>query len=161
MKDQPIKLQLNSESAIRSIIDGDPELQIEIKNKISCAVAKGYERIDQRVIENSVSKLSSRVTDIVYTELTGQEKNGWNYKSALKPELKELIDKRVKDEVESVITQAVSKARDDLIVFVKERVDILATEIVRRTTNEVFDNSVRIEVNRRFDEMQKLIEKGE
>lgn len=65
MKDQPIKLQLNSEAAIRSLIEGDPELQLEIKNKISCAIAKGYERIDQAVIENSVSRLSTRITEVV------------------------------------------------------------------------------------------------
>lgn len=159
MKDQPIKLQLNSEAAILSIIEGDPDLKIEIKNKISCAVAKGYEKIDQSVVENSVARLTSKVTDIVYTDLTEQVKDGWNYKQLLKPKLKELIDERVKSEVDSAISQAVSKARDDLLVFVKERVDILASEIVRKTTNEVFDNSVRIEVNRRFDEMQKLIEK--
>lgn len=156
----PIKIQLNSEDAIRSIIDGDPELQLEIKNKISCAVAKGYERIDQGVIEHSIQRLSAKVSDIVYEDLTTKEKGGWSSITTLKPNIKTLIEEKVRAEINSEIEQSIIKASENLQIFINERVGSIAGEIVRNTTTEIFDNSVRIEVNRRFEEIQKVIENG-
>lgn len=158
MSEQPIKLQLNSEAAIRSIIDGDPALQIEIKNKIACAIAKGYERIDKQVIASSVAALINFVSEKVKQEITHQEKEGWNYKTVLNKDIQELIKAEVNKEFEYMILKAVNEARKDMTEIIKTRIDLIAEEIVNRTVNDVFQKSVRDEVIRRCDVIQKTIE---
>ena len=157
-KDQPIKLQLNSEAAIRSIIEGDPELQIEIKNKIACAIAHGYEKINTETIKDSVETLTYEVSKIVYDNLTDDKQNGWRHNRVLKPEVQEMIQTNVLNSIKVYVDNAINEAKIELQVRIKDEIEIMSDQIMCKIINEVFETNVRNEVIRRLNAVQKTID---
>ena len=153
-----IKIQLNSEEAIRSLISGDPAFELEIKNKITCAIADGYEKINKEVAAKSIDLISRHVSGQIWAELTETRREGYNTVVYLKPEIKELIAKEIDWKVRTLVSDHFSDAREDLLKRINERIDGIAEEIVKRTTTEAFENSVRSEVIRRYDAIQKAMD---
>lgn len=151
-------MQLNSEAAIMKLIEDNPELQFEIKNKISCAVAKGYERIDKSVVDKSVDRITDIVTDKVLSGLTDTRRDGWNYKQYLKQEIVDLINKRVTLEINNTIYTAIDKAQKELQNTINEQINSISERIEKKIMQEAFNNSVRDEVIRRLAIIQNEID---
>lgn len=156
-KEQPIKIQLNSEAAVRSLIDGDPELQIEIKDKIACAVASGYEKINNHVVEQSVENITDVVSNIVLDKLTVKTKVGWDYKTHLNPELKTLWSEYINASIQTIVYDEVNSAKTELQTMIKERIDYIAGKVEAQIMEKAFSDSVEAEVIRRLNAIQEAI----
>lgn len=157
MAEQPIKIQLNSEAAIRSIIEGDPELQIEIKNKISCAIANGYEKINTQAVSVASNSLAQTIKEQLYADLTERE-SVYKSKRYLKNDVKKLIDEYTNRAISSIVWEIVDKRDVELNAQITGRVNEMAERIVNKIMDRAFENSVEAEVVRRLGAIQKTID---
>jgi hypothetical protein len=158
VKDQPVKIQLNSEAAIRAIIDGDPELQLEIKSKIACAIASGYEKINTQAVERSSNAIAKVVEGHLINELTEVRGNGWQTSRYFKPEIEAMIKDHVDRSMRNIVTDIVSAETDMLKALIKDKVEIMSDIIVTRIMDKIFDATVDKEVARRLRAIQKALD---
>jgi hypothetical protein len=158
VKDQPVKIQLNSEAAVRAIIDGDPELQIEIKSKIACAIAGGYEKINTQAIEASSAAIAKVVEGQLINELTEIRGNGWHTSRYFKPEIEAMIKDYVERTMRNIVTEIVDEQTDVLMAMIKDKVEIMSDIIVNRIMDKAFDATVEKEVARKLQAIQKALD---
>lgn len=154
----PIKIQLNSGDAVLQFISDNPDLDLIIRNKIACSVAKGYQRIDEEVIKQAVPRLVREVSESVKREFVHTERRGWDTVYVLNDSVEKLIKEKVHKEFNSLIYDAFDEARKEMRALVKERIDSIAEEVVSRTVSEVFEDSVRDEVIRRYNTIAKQMQ---
>ena len=158
VKDQPVKIQLNSEAAIRAIIDGDPELQLEINNKIACAIASCYEKINTQAIERSSNAIAKLVEGQLINQLTEVRSDGWRTSRYFKPEIEVMIKDYIKQSMRNIVTDIVYEETDVLKAMIKDKVEIMSDIIVSRIMDKVFDATVEKEVARKLHAIQKALD---
>lgn len=155
-KEQPIKIQLNSERAIRALIDNDPELQLEIKERIACAIAKGYEKINTEGVNKATNTMANTLAEKIKEDLTYQE-NPYRTTRYLKSDVQELVKAYTTEVIRDIVWSMVNKREEELRTQIKATVDNMADRIVQKITDKAFEQNVEAEVVRRLDAIRNSI----
>lgn len=136
----PIRLQLNSERAVRKLIEGDPELQIAIKKAV-------ITNISRDMVAKDVAKSVAEELNKVF--LTSAN-SGWETHYVLKKEYKDILKSHAESEVRAIVMEA-CKGADEIYKKKLEELQIRFEDKVDKFLSNIAEYMVSESVQRMID----------
>lgn len=160
----PVQLRLNSERVVRRLIDGDPDLEISIKQAITTSIANSY----LNIVKASVN--TSEVASMIQAEFTAGIVN-WHkpdkYKSSvpvLRDDIKQLIEKRVLDtigdqiyNIKCEVDEKIKTGIEDIDKRLMTKLGAMEESVVTNITNKRIEETIDFRVNERLEAIKSKL----
>lgn len=164
----PIKIQLNSERAVRKLLDGDPDLQIMVKKEIARSIATAYMELIKASVDTKeiVKDVEQAVRNSINAEMitfkTGG--NGYSrfpvinteYQNMLKAGITATVNNMVISETPNIEAR-IKQRIDYLNVFAEDRIKKFTTEIAEIVTSESIQRDVDIKVDEKLAAIKEAL----
>lgn len=164
-----ITIQINSEAALKNLIDADPEFELEIRKSVATNLAKAYERaVEKRYnhdelleklklqFSRDINAAAAKMSEIAEEELYDIHGTGWHRSKVLKEEHSDRIKDMAKLWVDTAVKEVVDERSDAILAEMNARIDSIREDYDRqldRIANDVAemvkDDTVKREVDER------------
>lgn len=157
----PIKIQLNSERAVRKLLDGDPELQIMVKKEIARSIAESYmglimKSVDTKLIIRDVERAVRNSINAEMLEFK-ERNDGYGtfpvlneeYTGILKSGIEKIVDKTIMERVPNIEMEIKNRV-DHLCTWADRRVGLFTTQMAEKITSESIQREVNLKVDKRI-----------
>lgn len=157
----PIKIQLNSERAVRKLLDGDPELQIMVKKEIVRLIALSYMDIIKASVDTKeiVRDVEEAVRNSINEEFIEFKTagNGYSkipvistkYIDVLKAGINTSVERAVREQVPN-IDEEIKKRIHFLTSWAEERTEEFTTKMADKITEESIQREINLKVDERI-----------
>lgn len=134
-----VKIQINSKEALDRLIEGDPELKIQVRESIINGFAKTYLKsvANSKVMETLETEIMEELRDTGFFGLLEEECSGVIRKMKLSSDVRELIKSKVTHSVHTLINEAMKKPTNDIKTLLKERFDYLAWVVESKLSEDI------------------------
>lgn len=137
-----MKIQINSLEALERLIGNDKEMEFVIKESILNGFAKKY--LKSVANSEAMTKIVSVVKEELrktgfYGLLETRKVSGLNIftENVLSDEAKNLIKIRIRNEINDIISEEVSKIRETIVQDINSRLNLMATSVSQCIREEV------------------------
>lgn len=137
-----MKIQINSLEALERLIGNDKEMEFVIKESILNGFAKKY--LKSVANSEAMTKIASVVKEELrktgfYGLLETRKVSGLNIftENVLSDEAKNLIKIRIRNEINDIISEEVSKIRETIVQDINSRLNLMATSVSQCIREEV------------------------
>lgn len=134
-----MKIQINSLAALERLIGDDKELEVTIKSSIINEFAKNYlKSVANSEITNTIKDaVMEEVNKTDYFGLLKRDRSGWTRNYILSEDAKELIKLQVKREVDYCISDVIEPIRNEVVLLIRSRLDLMASSVSESIREEV------------------------
>jgi L-lactate utilization protein LutC len=132
-----LKLQVNSLEALEKLIEGDGELEVQIKETILNKLAKSY----IKKIENE--EVVNKVKDIIEGQVYDEKRWNGYVKDHLGKEVITKIRQQAKDEVDRLIGNEIYQMQNNLLSVIKKECKRYVDQIFPIVMAQEFSRQVR------------------